>query len=88
MAEENRRKIIDLLRARSRSVGELVVYTQLSQPGVSKHLRKLRDAGRLVVINKDPQKHIYHLNAEPLTKIDNWLAPYRKYWPDKLDTLE
>ncbi|MGA4923477.1 ArsR/SmtB family transcription factor, partial [Bacillus subtilis] len=56
IAEKNRRKIIDLLRARPRSVGELVVCTQLSQPGVSKHLRKLRDTGRLVIINKDSQK--------------------------------
>ncbi|WP_407728563.1 ArsR/SmtB family transcription factor (plasmid) [Priestia megaterium] len=78
MAQENRRRIIDLLRARPRSVGELVVCTQLNHPGVSKHLRKLRDAG-LVIINKDPQKHIYLLNAKPLTEIDNWLAPYRKY---------
>ncbi|MBD1380251.1 ArsR/SmtB family transcription factor [Metabacillus arenae] len=52
IAEENRRKFIDLLRTRPRSVGELVVCTLLSQKGVSKHLRKLRDAG-LVIINKD-----------------------------------
>jgi DNA-binding transcriptional ArsR family regulator len=87
IAEENRRNMIDLLRTRPRSVGELVACTQLSQPGVSKHLRKLREAG-LVTINKDSQKHIYHLNAEPLSEIDNWLEPYRKYWSDKLDTLE
>ena len=41
-----------------------------------------------MIINKGSRKHIYHLNAEPLAEIDNWLAPYRKYWPDKLDTLE
>lgn len=87
IAEENRRKIIDLLRKRPRSVGELVECTQLSQPGVSKHLRKLREAG-LVIIIKDSQKNIYHLNAEPLAEIDNWLEPYRKYWSDKLDMLE
>ncbi|WP_440603513.1 ArsR/SmtB family transcription factor [Bacillus sp. GB_SG_008] len=87
IAEENRRKIIDLIRKRPRSVGELVECTQLSQPGVSKHLRKLREAG-LVIIIKDAQKNIYHLNAEPLAEIDNWLEPYRKYWSDKLDMLE
>ncbi|SDE11656.1 hypothetical protein SAMN04487777_10718 [Priestia aryabhattai B8W22] len=48
------------------------------KPGVSKHLRKLRD-GRLVIINKGSQKHIYHLNAEPFAEIDNWLASYQKY---------
>lgn len=63
------------------------MFTQLIQPGVSKHLRKLRDVG-LVIINKGSRKHIYRLNAEPLAEIDNWLASYRKYSLDKLDTLE
>jgi DNA-binding transcriptional ArsR family regulator len=87
ISETNRRKIIDLLRNRPRSVGEIVNCTQLSQPGVSKHLRTLREAG-LVTINKESQKHIYHLHAEPLVEIDNWLEPYRKFWSDKLDALE
>ncbi|WP_224768411.1 ArsR/SmtB family transcription factor [Metabacillus idriensis] len=87
MAETNRRHIIDLLRTRPRSVGELVERSQLSQPGISKHLRILREAG-LVTISKESQKHIYHLRAEPLEEIDNWLEPYRQYWSDRLDTLE
>jgi DNA-binding transcriptional ArsR family regulator len=72
---------------RPRSVGELVELTQLSQPGVSKHLRKLNEA-ELVTISKESQKRIYHLNAKPLAEIDNWLDPYRKYWSDRLDALE
>lgn len=87
IAETNRRNIIDLLRARPRSVGELVERSQLSQPGVSKHLRILREAG-LVTISKDSQKHIYHLRAEPLVEIDNWLEPYRQVWLNRLDALE
>lgn len=87
IAETNRRHIINLLRTRPRSVGELVERSQLSQPGISKHLRILREAG-LVTISKESQKHIYHLRAEPLEEIDNWLEPYRQYWSDRLDTLE
>ncbi|MCY9695162.1 ArsR/SmtB family transcription factor [Paenibacillus alginolyticus] len=87
IAETNRRNIIDLLRTRPRSVGELVESSQLSQPGVSKHLRILREAG-LVMISKDSQKHIYHLRAEPLVEIDNWLEPYRQVWSNRLDALE
>lgn len=87
IAETNRRHIIDLLRTRPRSVGELVERSQLSQPGISKPLRILREAG-LVTISKESQKHIYHLRAEPLEEIDNWLEPYRQYWSDRLDTLE
>jgi DNA-binding transcriptional ArsR family regulator len=87
IAETNRRQIIDLLRARPRSVGEIVELSQLSQPGVSKHLRILREAG-LVTTSKESQKHIYHLRAQPLREIDNWLEPYRQYWSGRLDALE
>ncbi|RFU68527.1 helix-turn-helix transcriptional regulator [Bacillus sp. V59.32b] len=87
IAETNRRHIIDLLRTKPRSVGELVERSQLSQPGVSKHLRILREAG-LVTASKESQKHIYHLHAEPLKEIDNWLEPYRQHWSDRLDALE
>ncbi|RFU62404.1 ArsR/SmtB family transcription factor [Peribacillus glennii] len=87
IAEANRRHIIEMLRVRPRSVGELVKRSSLSQPGVSKHLRILRDAG-LVTTSRESQKHIYHLRAEPLREIDNWLEPYRQYWSDRLDALE
>jgi DNA-binding transcriptional ArsR family regulator len=87
MAEPNRRRILDLLRERERSVGELVKETKLSQPGISKHLRVLREAG-LVEVRQKGQKRVYHLRAEPLAEIDNWLEPYRRFWSDRLDALE
>ncbi|MBB6670434.1 ArsR/SmtB family transcription factor [Cohnella nanjingensis] len=87
LAEPKRRTILDALRVKERTVGELVALTSLSQPGVSKHLRILREAG-LVSAAKHGQKHLYRLHAQPLTDVDRWLQPYRPLWPDKLDALE
>jgi DNA-binding transcriptional ArsR family regulator len=87
LAEPTRRRILDLLRERERSVGELVDRLTLSQPGVSKHLRVLRDAG-LVEVRTDAQRRWYGLRPEPLTEIDAWLAPYRRLWVQHLDALE
>ncbi|ELK47705.1 metalloregulator ArsR/SmtB family transcription factor [Halobacillus sp. BAB-2008] len=87
IAESNRRKIIDYLRISPRTVTEIVEFTKLSQPGVSKHLKILREAG-LVTITKDSQSRIYHLHGQPLKEIDNWLEPYRRYWEERLDALE
>jgi DNA-binding transcriptional ArsR family regulator len=87
LAEPARRDILDLLRDRERSVGELVDHLTLSQPGVSKHLRVLRDAG-LVEVRPDGQRRLYELRAEPLAEIDAWLSPYRRFWSDRLDALE
>jgi DNA-binding transcriptional ArsR family regulator len=87
LAEPNRRRILDLLRDRERSVGELVELVRIGQPGVSKHLRVLRQAG-LVTVRIDAQRRWYRLRAEPLAEIDTWLEPYRRYWSDRLDALE
>lgn len=78
---------MDYLRVKECTVGEIVDLMQLSQPGVSKHLRILRDAG-LVSLRKEAQRHVYSLNAKPLEEIHDWLEPYRQFWTNKLDDLE
>ena len=87
LAEPSRRDILDLLRDGERPVGDLVEHLRLSQPAVSKHLRVLRDAG-LVEVRADAQRRLYRLRPEPLTEIDEWLAPYRRLWTRSLDKLE
>jgi DNA-binding transcriptional ArsR family regulator len=87
LAEENRRRILDLLREDERSVGDLVTALDLSQPGVSKHLRVLREAG-LVEATVDGQRRVYRLRPDPLREIDDWLRPYRRAWGRRLDALE
>ena len=87
LAEPSRRQILDLLRVRERSVGELVDHLRLSQPGVSKHLRVLREAG-LVDVRVDAQRRWYQLRPEPLAEVDAWLEPYRRLWSARLNALE
>jgi DNA-binding transcriptional ArsR family regulator len=87
LAEPHRRRILDLLREREQAVGDLVSALGLSQPGVSKHLRVLREAG-LVEVRTDAQRRLYRLRTEPLREIDEWLAPYRAAWAGRLDALE
>jgi DNA-binding transcriptional ArsR family regulator len=76
LAEPTRRRILDLIRERPRLVGELVNALKISQPGVSKHLRVLRDA-ELVRVRKDAQRRWYELRPEPLAEVDQWLEAYR-----------
>jgi DNA-binding transcriptional ArsR family regulator len=87
LAEPSRRRILDLLRDGPRPVGDLVAGVGLSQPGTSKHLRVLRDAG-LVSVRPDAQRRMYELRLEPLAEIAAWLEPYRRLWSDRLDALE
>jgi DNA-binding transcriptional ArsR family regulator len=87
LAEPTRRRILDLLLAGERPVGDLVMRLKLSQPGVSKHLRVLRDAG-LVSVRTEAQRRIYGIRTEPLVELDEWLNPYRRLWAERLETLE
>jgi DNA-binding transcriptional ArsR family regulator len=68
-------------------VGELTAALGLTQPGTSKHLKVLREAG-LVRVRRDAQRRWYELRLEPLVALDAWLEPYRRMWAEHLDALE
>jgi DNA-binding transcriptional ArsR family regulator len=87
LAEPSRRRILELLLEGPRAVGDLVKRLKLSQPGVSKHLRVLREAG-LVSVRTEAQRRIYELRPEPLAEVAEWLEPYRALWSDRLGALE
>lgn len=87
IAEPTRRRILDAVRSGERSVTELVDEVGTQQPGVSRHLKILRDAG-LVEVRRDAQRRLYRLRAEPLRELDEWLEPYRAELALRLDSLE
>ena len=87
LAEPHRRHLLDLLREGERSVTELVGGLGLSQPGVSKHLRVLREAG-LVRVRVDAQRRLYALRPQPLDELHEWLEPYRRLWSEHLGRPE
>jgi DNA-binding transcriptional ArsR family regulator len=87
IAEPNRRAILELLRGGELPAGDLVKATGLSQPGLSKHLKLLREAG-LVSVRPDGQRRLYRLEPGELARLDDWLKPFRSFWADRLDALE
>jgi DNA-binding transcriptional ArsR family regulator len=87
LADPHRRVMLEHLRERPRAVGELVELTGLTQPGTSKHLRVLREAG-LVSSHIEAQRRVYALEADPFVALDAWLEPYRQMWEGSLDALE
>jgi len=87
LAEPTRRRIVELLAERERSAGEIASHFDTSRPGVSRHLRVLREHG-LVQVRGDSQRRFYSLDPTPLAELEAWLAHYRGFWANRLDALD
>jgi DNA-binding transcriptional ArsR family regulator len=87
LAEPTRRRIVELLAEGERSAGEIASHFETSRPGVSRHLRVLREHG-LVRAREDAQRRLYSLDPAPLEELDEWLQRYRRFWSNRLDALD
>ena len=86
LAEPNRRRILEELRAGELAVNDMVDRLDIGQPAVSKHLKVLREAG-LVTMRVDKQRRQYRLRPEALAELDEWVAQFRPFWTEKMDAL-
>lgn len=82
-----RRRMLDLLVESDRSVNALAGHFQMSRPAVSQHLRILLDAGLVTEQRQGRERH-YHLEAERLAPVRDWLAHYERFWDDRLQRLQ
>jgi DNA-binding transcriptional ArsR family regulator len=86
LADGSRRTVLEILRDHPATAGELAEALPIARPGVSRHLRVLREAG-LVEVRQEGQRRIYSLRVEPLAGLDDWLGDYRALWQNRLDAL-
>jgi len=86
LADESRRTVLETLTHGPATVGELAALLPIARPGVSRHLRVLREAG-LVEVHQQAQRRVYSLRPEPLAELDEWLGRYRALWEQRLDAL-
>jgi len=87
LADPTRRAILARLAQGDATVGELAKPFAMTLPGVSKHLRVLRDAG-LVAQGRDAQWRPCRLETDRLREVDAWVAQYRSLWEARFDRLE
>jgi len=85
-----RRRILELLGDGELTSGALCEVIQrefgISQPGVSQHLKVLRDNG-FATVRPDGARRLYTVAPEPLHVIDTWLDQFRRFWTPHLDAL-
>lgn len=86
LADEGRRTLLDALARGPATAGDLAALLPIARPGVSRHLRVLREAG-LVDVQQEAQRRVYRLRLDPLDEVDQWLARYRAIAEQRLDAL-
>src|SRR5215510_13265905 len=86
LADQSRRTVLEILRDHPATAGELAEALPIARPGVSRHLRVLREAG-LVDVRQEAQRRVYTLRPEPLAEVEEWLGRYRVLWEQRLDAL-
>jgi DNA-binding transcriptional ArsR family regulator len=87
VSDPKRREMLDIIAEGPKSAGEIVShFFGITQPGVSRHLRVLRDA-QLVEVTPDAQQRIYALKQEGFRELNEWLSRYEEFWSSRLDAL-
>jgi DNA-binding transcriptional ArsR family regulator len=86
LADGSRRTVLDALSRGEATAGELADLLPIARPGVSRHLRVLREAG-LVEVRQEAQRRVYSLRPEPLAEVDDWLERYRVLWERRISAL-
>src|SRR6188768_3702321 len=87
IADPTRRAILARLAQADARVTELASAFPISLNSVSKHVRKLEDAG-LVRRDIRGRDHVLSLNAGPLSEAADWIAHYQRFWTDSLAALD
>ena len=87
LADPTRRGILVQLSRGEASVNELAMPFEMSQPAISKHLKKLETAG-LITRRTDRQKRMARLNARPMAQAVSWLEEFRQFWSGSFDQLD
>ncbi len=87
LADPSRRTVLAILRDHPATAGELAGALPIARPGVSRHLRVLREAG-LVDVRQEAQRRIYTLRPQALVEVDAWLEEYRALWQNRLGALQ
>lgn len=87
IADPTRRTILLLLATQSMTAGVIASNFDTARPTVSKHLQILT-ACELLKQEQQGREIYYHLNADKMKEIADFLEPFRKHWDDRFNKLE
>ncbi len=83
LAEPRRRRILELVRDRELTAGEIASAFDVTRPAVSQHLTVLRNAG-LLQERREGTRRLYRARPEGLAGVREFVETF---WDDRLERL-
>ncbi|KJK13701.1 ArsR family transcriptional regulator [Terrabacter sp. 28] len=87
MSDPTRRAIVEHLAREELTAGDVAALFDTARPGISRHLRVLRDAG-VVEAEAVAQRRVYRLVPGALDEVEQWCREVRSFWGRRLDALD
>ena len=87
LAEPSRLRIVEHLRGKSSTVGDIALQLVIRQPQVSKHLKILYEAG-WVEVRPHAQQRIYRLKRQGFDELESWIETFRRHWEANYQRLD
>jgi len=76
LSDPTRRKILELLREKNLSAGEIASHFNISKPSISHHLNLLKNS-ELILSEKNGQNIFYSLNTTALQELIQWFYHFK-----------
>lgn len=87
IADPTRRAILLLVASQSMTAGAIAANFDTARPTVSKHLQILTECELLEPEQSGREIH-YHINANKMKEVADFIEPFRKLWDDGFNKLE
>ncbi|AKD53902.1 ArsR/SmtB family transcription factor [Spirosoma radiotolerans] len=87
IADPTRRAILLLVASQSMTAGAIAANFDSARPTVSKHLHILTEC-ELLEQEQQGREIYYHLNAQNMKEIADFIEPFRTMWDDRFNKLE
>jgi DNA-binding transcriptional ArsR family regulator len=87
IADPTRRAILLLVASQSMTAGAIASNFDTARPTVSKHLQILTECA-LLEQEQNGREVYYHINAQIMKEVADFIEPFRKLWDDRFNKLE
>ncbi|MFN4249135.1 MAG: ArsR/SmtB family transcription factor [Flavipsychrobacter sp.] len=87
IADPTRRQIINMVAHQSLNINAVAEKFDVSRTAIYKHIKLLTECG-LIEVKQKGRERFCEAKLDKLNEVSDWVAQYKQFWEQKLDSLE